>query len=197
MGQKIEAVLGVGEIAHTRTEKKDGQGPPLDENPLTSSRPPPQGVKYRVEYRNPRSGKVVHSVDTCRLDFEPIDNGETPFVFDIVTTLSTLDEEFQVSKDSKEQNIRTTPRVTDNRKRIAMHIRSPAIIHALRSIVKYYPGQSLVGETIIVPEPYPILIHHEEELKEYAERLHPSKQTHPVCPKERNAYHKIRHSRTS
>lgn len=191
MEQKIEAVSGTGEIAHTSTEKKDGQGP-LDENAHTSSRPPPQGFKYRVEYRNSRTGKVVHLVDTDGLDFEAIDNGEIPFVFEIVTTLLTLDEEFQVSKDAKEQDIRTAPRVSDNRKRIAMHIRSPAIIHALRSVVKYYPGQSLLGDTIIIPEPYLILVHHEKELKEYRERCHPSGQTNPVCPKERSAYYEIK-----
>ena len=109
-----------------------------------------------------------------------------------MTTFSTTEEEFGLSRDSKEDDKRATPLVTDNRKRVAMHIRSPAIIHALRSIVKYYPGQSLLGETIIIPEPYPILVHHEKELKEYGERCHPYRQTHPICPKEKSAYHEIK-----
>ncbi|KAE9365610.1 P-loop containing nucleoside triphosphate hydrolase protein [Stipitochalara longipes BDJ] len=74
-----------------------------------------------------------------------------------------------------------------------MHIHSPAIIHALRSVVKYYPGQNLMGESIIVQGPtYAILVHHEEELREYAEKCHPSRLTEPICPREKDAYHDIK-----
>jgi len=189
MEQKPELDMeGVGEIAHTSTESENGLGVPVDENELTAISPPPNGVKYRVEFRNFRTGKIVHSFNTDGLDYKPADTSD---IFDIVTTFSTTEEEFGLSRESKE-NDKRTPLVTDNRKRVAMHIRSPAIIHALRSIVKYYPGQSLLGETIIIPEPYAILVHHEKELKEYGERCHPSRQTHPVCPKEKSAYHEIK-----
>ncbi|KAF8846682.1 hypothetical protein BDZ45DRAFT_812136 [Acephala macrosclerotiorum] len=190
MEQKIEIHLEeAGEISRTSSENKNERGPPRDDSTLTPSGPPPKGVKYRVEYRSLLTGNLVHSVDTKGLDFEPIDTGE---IFDIVTSFFTQDEEFQKSKESKEQGARTRPRVTDTRKKTAMHIHSPAIIHAVRSVVKYYPGQPLLGETIVVPEPYSILVHHEKELTEYRERCHPSRQTQPVCPRESNAYYEIK-----
>lgn len=40
---------------------------------------------------------------------------------------------------------------------------------ALRSIVKYYPGQSLLGDTITINEPCSILVHYRKELREYGE----------------------------
>lgn len=58
MEQKPELDMeGVGEIAHTSTESENGLGVPVDENELTAISPPPNGVKYRVEFRNFRTGK--------------------------------------------------------------------------------------------------------------------------------------------
>jgi hypothetical protein len=201
MAQEPEIVLegAAGEKSNNSSEVNNQLTEPLDkyqdirpsENKLfTSSGPLPKGVRYRVEYRHESSGKVVHSIETDRLDLEPMDTG-TGKIFDIVTTFSTTDEEFKPNKDSEEPDKRSNPRVTDTRKTVKMHIHSPAIIHALRSVVKYYPGQDLLGEVIVIPEPFAILVHHEKELNEYKERCRPSGQTHPVCPKERAAYHEI------
>ena len=196
MKKDLEAM--VGENSHQITQNNNqlteslnaDQGARLGENALfTSGAPPPKGVRYRVEFRQQYSRKVVHSIQTDRPDFEPTDTGE---IFDIVTTFSTPDEEFDLSKNSKDQNARKTPRVTDTRKKVEIHIHSPAIIHALRSIVKYYPGQNLLGESIVISEPYAVLVHHEKELNEYRERCRSSGHTHPICPKEKGAYHEIR-----
>lgn len=50
---------------------------------------------------------------------------------------------------------------------------SPYVISALRHVVNYYPSQDLGGETIIIQEPYAVVVHHEEELKEYRKRFAP------------------------
>ncbi|KFY59939.1 hypothetical protein V496_05480 [Pseudogymnoascus sp. VKM F-4515 (FW-2607)] len=199
MAQELEIVLegAVGEDSNNDTEINNKLTESLDVNRdtrlngnqlFTSYGPPPKGVKYRVEYCHESSGKVIHSIQTDKLDLESIDNGE---IFDIVTTFLTPDEEFKPNQDSKEPDTRATPRLTDTRKNVKIHIHSPAIIHALRSIVKYYPGQNLLGEVIVIPEPFSILVHYEKELNEYKERCRPSRQTHIVCPKERGAYHEI------
>jgi hypothetical protein len=201
MAQESEIVLegAAGEKSNNSSEINSQLTEPLDdhqdtllgENELfTSSGPPPKGVRYRVEYRHESSGEVVHSIETDRLDLEPIDT-DTGKIFDIVTTFSTPDKEFKLNTDSGEPDKRSNPRITDTRKTVKMHIHSPTIIHALRSIVKYYPGQNLLGEVIVIPEPFAILVHHEKELNEYKERCRPSRQAHPVCPKERVAYHEI------
>lgn len=205
MVQELEIVLegAVGEnpnndtkINNKLTESLDVQRDTLSNgNQLfTSCGPPPEGVRYRVEYRHGSSGKVIHSIQTDKLNFEPIDTSEifdTNKIFDIVTTLSTPDKEFKLNQESKEPDTRATPRLTDTRKKVEIRIHSPGIIHALRSIVKYYPGQNLLGEVIVIHEPFAILVHYEKELNEYKERCRPSGQTHTVCPKERGAYHEI------
>src|SRR5271169_4658282 len=48
-------------------------------------------------------------------------------------------------------------------------IHSALIIKALREIVDYYPGQSLLGDTISIKEPFSILVHYRKELQEYRE----------------------------
>ncbi|KFY56179.1 hypothetical protein V497_06475 [Pseudogymnoascus sp. VKM F-4516 (FW-969)] len=201
MAQEPEIVLegAAGEKSNNSSEINNQLTEPLDEHQdtilgenelFTSSGPPPKGVRYRVEYRHESSGEVVHSIETDRLDLEPIDT-DTGKIFDIVTTFSTPDKEFKLNTDSGEPDKRSNPRITDTRKTVKMHIHSPAIIHALRTIVKYYPGQNLLGEVIVIPEPFAILVHYEKELDEYKERCRPSRQTNPVCSKERVAYHEI------
>ena len=46
-------------------------------------------------------------------------------------------------------------------------IHSQPIIKALREIVDYYPGQSLLGDTLSIKEPFSILVHFRKELQEY------------------------------
>lgn len=48
-------------------------------------------------------------------------------------------------------------------------IHSEPIIKALRAIVDYYPGQSLLGDTISIKEPFSILVHYRDELQAYRE----------------------------
>lgn len=179
------------EVYKMGTEDKNGHETSPVGDGLVPSGLPPTGVKYRVEYRNLYTGRVVHSTNVEKLDFEPVNVG-TGDIFDIVTSFSTLEEEFQSNKEPTVEDVRKAPRVVDTRKKISMHIHSPTLIHALRSVVKYYPGQPLLGESIIIPQPYSILVHHEKELREYGERCHPSKQMDPVCPKEKTAYHEIK-----
>jgi hypothetical protein len=59
-------------------------------------------------------------------------------------------------------------------------------MNALRSVVRYYPGQDLSGETISICHPYPVLVHHFEELATFRDRC----ATVPVdelCQSERDA----------
>jgi hypothetical protein len=169
-----------------------------DKNLFSNGLPPPQGVKYRVEYLHAATEKIVHSVHTDRLDYELVYAHGT--VFDIVTTFLTPESGFKTDTTSFSQNgpqgveqplKRVAPIVTDTRRKIDMHIHSQAVIHALRSVVRYYPGQSLMGETVVIPAPYMILVHHEKELNEYKERCHPSNLKGPICPRERDAFHDI------
>lgn len=73
---------------------------------------------------------------------------------------------------------------------VSIHISSVAIINALRSIVKYYPSQDLIGDIIIVPYPFAVLVHHFDELCDF-QRLCGEKNPKDLCIRERNAYQHI------
>lgn len=59
-------------------------------------------------------------------------------------------------------------------------IHSEPIIKALREIVDYYPGQSLLGDTISIKEPFSILVHHRKELQEYRESCDDAETYHHI-----------------
>ena len=67
-----------------------------------------------------------------------------------------------------------------------LRIFSPAIIHALRSIVTYYPSQDLSSDIIEIPRPYPVLVHHYDELVNFRDQ-HAAKDPATVCSREINA----------
>lgn len=54
-----------------------------------------------------------------------------------------------------------------NIKTCRVRILSSKLINALRSVVKYYPGQSLLGDKLEFPEPYQFLVHHRHDLERY------------------------------
>jgi hypothetical protein len=66
-----------------------------------------------------------------------------------------------------------------------IRIYSVAIINALRSVVQYYPGQDLSGDSIEVVWPYPILVHHYNELHSFREAV-AKKEPHEICVRERD-----------
>ncbi|KAF4629255.1 hypothetical protein G7Y89_g8889 [Cudoniella acicularis] len=59
-------------------------------------------------------------------------------------------------------------------------IHSELIIKALRAIVDYYPGQSLLGNTVSIKEPFSILVHFRKKLQEYKESCDDAKTYHHI-----------------
>ena len=59
----------------------------------------------------------------------------------------------------------------------SMIIRSQALLRALRKCITYYPSQPLTGYEIELKEPYAILIHHLDNIREMQARLKPE-----YCP---------------
>ena len=82
------------------------------------------------------------------------------------------------------------PRITISILRTSLKINSPAIIAALQSVIEYYPGRSFSEDSNVVEEPFMSLIHHEEELKAYRDRFHPSKIDSKIecCQRNENTY---------
>ena len=67
-----------------------------------------------------------------------------------------------------------------------LRIYSDAVIQALRFIVRYYPGPDLSGDFIDVAWPYPVLVHHYNELRRFGEVVS-KKEAEEVCVRERDA----------
>ena len=53
-----------------------------------------------------------------------------------------------------------------------MVILSRKLINALRDVISYYPGTTLLGEKVEIKEPYRVLVHHQDELRTYKDQ-HP------------------------
>lgn len=71
-----------------------------------------------------------------------------------------------------------------------LHIYSISIVNALRSVVQYYPGQDLAGDSIVVRWPYPILVHHYDELVRFRDSC-TAKAPDDLCVREKDAYEHI------
>lgn len=52
-----------------------------------------------------------------------------------------------------------------------IEIKSRAVIHALRTVVGYYPDARFTGNTVSIDEPFPLLYHYRDELLDYASDL--------------------------
>jgi hypothetical protein len=139
-------------------------------------------IKYRVEYMNPEK-KVIHQYETTgpQLEGDNSDGDESP-VLELVTTLQT-DQETHDATSNSNPSLRSVPPTRN------LHIRSRAIMQALRSVVLYYPGQDLSTNVIVVSSPYMVLVHHYDELLEYRKncKFDPNL-TDEVCHRKENAY---------
>jgi len=79
--------------------------------------------------------------------------------------------------DDKKKKKRKNKKPTLENKRInkvkdtRMIVHSPWLLAVLREVVRVYPSQSMLGETITIREPYHVLAHHITELRDYHNRL--------------------------
>ncbi|KAF2258988.1 P-loop containing nucleoside triphosphate hydrolase protein [Lojkania enalia] len=141
-------------------------------------------VKFRVEYVETSTGTVIHSSETKGLSYEDESlRWNEQVVFEIVTTIRT-------DQKSKPEGFEFKHPAAANISSVSMQILSGSVIHALRSVVKYYPGQDLSSDIVKIPAPYAILVHHYDELMEYATRLKPDDHKE-FCCREKDAYEHI------
>lgn len=127
-------------------------------------------IQYSVEYRHRYSKEVLYQWQRTKEKFEiHLQGGSTSVrdlpALELVARYDILPNRQGVtSEDIKD--LEEAPFTTSVPRKI-LQIHSIAIINALRNIVKYYPGQDLTGDVISVHYPYPILVHHYNELSEF------------------------------
>lgn len=162
----------------------------IDEERRLEAPPPPEGpyVNYKLVYTDPRDRETLYDVNAY--EAIPLESGgeidQTEAIFDIVATVKALYhipsfKRNQFGKLHKAPPASKTPKYT-------LHIRSPAIIRALQSVVSYYPGVDLYVTTITLEEPFEILVHHYDELQAYREARKPDSLTEDACAVSRSVY---------
>lgn len=141
-------------------------------------------IGYRTEYRSLSTDDLMYE----QYGTTGFDEHEDPLqqakgtVFEIVRRFFTSE---------KNRTIDTVPTRSWIPPTISMRILSVDIINALRSVVKYYPGQDLLGDEVHIRYPYPILVHHYDELSEYRQQC-ARKDPSELCVREKNAEDHLR-----
>jgi hypothetical protein len=137
-------------------------------------------IKYRVEYVGPNN-TILYEYETKGPHYEDeATSASGSHVLEILTTFKTLKKDLEWNNDTKFQSIGAAPARS-------MRILSKAVMHALRSVVLYYPSQDLTGDVINIASPYTVLVHHYDELMEYREKFRPGT-VEEFCHREKDAY---------
>ena len=163
-------IKGVTENNIQLAPHRDEEDPAITVKTSTAASPGPK-VLYRVEYRD-ILGKVVRSEE----DKNPIQltfstsRGDVP-VLEVVTIMR---EENEKKHSGNDANILSGVQYAKSQAMVNIH--SQKLVNALRAVVEYYPGLSLLGNYISIPEPYELLIYHRAELIKYKTQ-HPEEHT--------------------
>ena len=143
-------------------------------------------IRHRIEYRSRITDELLHGLDVG--GFNDLDAASLPGavnepIFEklriyTVSDLSTANSEAEVKK-LLALTTYTTPRH-------CIRVLSMPIINALRSVVRYYPEQDLSGDSILIYYPYPVLVHHYDELLAFRDRCDFASKS-DLCERERDA----------
>jgi len=140
-------------------------------------------ISYQTEYRSIFTRELLHREETSEKETvaRKSANYDEP-AFELVTVFMARETGSGRRANDTAASIQVTPRPPSHRVRIL----SSAIINALQSVVKYYPSQDLTGGVIDVRWPYPVLVHHYDNLAAFRENLI-GKDEESLCIRERNA----------
>lgn len=142
-------------------------------SPVVEPRPP---IVYKIEYFDHDTLSIVSGPEAD--DRKLGDENEEPSVMEVIDVDLTRDRNMPwrvpppwLSNQSKRKG------------RSYVRILSRAVVEALRCVVEYFPLQDLSGNTMIIYEPYEVVVHHKEALEKYRDRLAPSdsEDISPTC----------------
>jgi len=151
-----------------------------DSNPIGTK---PQ-IRYRVEYQDSTTGQVLHSQEGSEPATLRTNSREPPFEEVKIFRIKPWRTGNTTESTSTATDVPVYPGAVPPSR--LLRIFSPAIINALQSVVQYYPGQDLTGDVVEVRWPYPILVHHYDELSGFAEEC-ATKDQSLLCERERDA----------
>lgn len=142
-------------------------------------------ILYKVQYKdysgNLKGTKILD--EPYKLKKVVYSNGEVPILevlYSVTVWFPKIYKRGKKDLDESDEEKDESKRKFDERelaqKELVIH--SEHLIKALRSIVQYYPGQSLLGDTITIREPLSILVHYRKELQEYQETCEDAEMRH-------------------
>jgi hypothetical protein len=152
-------------------------------------------IRYLTQYRRHGTTDVVHSIAHLdENDFEGTNRvnyntGTQSPAFEVlaVYSISPLAGYSNKDPDAPENPAPTTGATPS----YFLRIYSWAIINALRAVVEYYPGANLSGDVIELSWPYPLLIHHYDELRRFQKRCEATDPSE-LCKREMDAAEHLR-----
>lgn len=171
-----------GETDHHGSQSQPPQAVHKDDSQSGAS----PKVRYRVEYREMKDGMLLYTKDMTE-NKKQLAVHEGP-VFDVVDVNHTSETK-DTQKSKQDTNERGPKAVVQSdpgsfsapsvhvRGRSYIRIYSRAILNALQSVVNYYPNYDIVAQPTELYEPYPILVHHWDEIIQFRERFNPSRVT--------------------
>ncbi|RYP71351.1 hypothetical protein DL771_004839 [Monosporascus sp. 5C6A] len=142
-------------------------------------------IRYSIEWQDPHGVfKSRHEVSEhdAEQDIGDTSRNSLP-AFERVSVFRTKhDVETNAEKGKTEEKALSLTGATPT---YYLRIYSVAIIHALRSVVRYYPEQDLSGDVIEIDWPYPVLVHHYDELRSFRKAC-ANKEPSEACVRERH-----------
>lgn len=164
--------------------KENGNAPPTPEEPSSDNVGSRRAwIRYRTELCHRGTGDVLHSYDSEEPNpFEFQHRADDEPIFELVTRYTARDDD--TKKGGSQTSVPT--HAIGSAPSHTLRIYSPVINNALQSVVKYYPQQDLSGSVISIKWPYPILVHHYKELREF-KAMCENKEPGELCVREHDA----------
>lgn len=169
----------------TQCRRSPVQIPPTDDHRERS------WIRYRTEYRDQSTNDVVWE-QISRTPIEGRHEGTGSIkdpIFEVLTTYRARGDSGNAKNPSQPEDGKREgppPRSFGTPAYHKLRIYSPAIRNALNSVVQYYPSQSLNGDVLEVKWPYPVLVHHYDELEEFRKEVL-QKEPGDLCVRETHA----------
>ncbi|KAM0717241.1 hypothetical protein Q7P37_007093 [Cladosporium fusiforme] len=141
-------------------------------------------IQFRREYINAEGG-VVFSQE---LQAEDIAKDDPPYAIVVTETFETN----QAKGAYRPEDEKGLPPASIAAEATRIEIKSKAVIHALQTIIGYYPEAMLTGDTVYVYEPYELLYHYRQELQQYSDSFSERDNEDEHCQEDPNVAGDIR-----
>ena len=167
-------------------KSRSSEAPHGDEKSIKTSPTQNPGLVYKIQYRNVIFEEIVYTRES-----------EEPIVVDIkgggpkqIPALELITDVYTSARLHFSEKLEEPPQSVLRVKSTVLKINSPAIINALQKVVDYYPDQDFSGDSLSIPEPFALLIHHQSELASFRETCAPGKvrSESELCEREEKTY---------